>query len=348
MNNPPELIEAEPIGQAWSNSVPGTSPVLDNHTTSTSLILYHPTELDDPNPNLGYNGEAETTKKQYIFPWETMPYEIRDHIFAEMDEDGYYGYFEWDGEPPALLEALRPLKTSHGHVLEWFARHGYNVSLYLYVIPMYTRILLFMSERVLTRYYSWHGFDLTSLTKTEMTCVTKVNLELSQICDQITTFIDEDTNEWVDSFRKPTFFTDQFLSLTNLREVYLSLDLDNNVCQSQMTKFMTQWLFWLQGCKALKKLTVEIPVASWMIDAPSRARNIDGLVRRIFQKTGVQGRYVEQVGERFHEEADVWIWEAPDGKLMDWSQELCREWKRPHATEGRTSVVDFLILSTND
>jgi len=43
------------------------------------------------------------------------------------------------------------------------------------------------------------------------------------------------------------------------------------------------------------------------------------------KKIGVQGNLVEQGDEMF----DVWAWEASPGRLMNFAQDLEREWRYP-------------------
>ena len=69
----------------------------------------------------------------YVYPWEEMPYEIRDKIFSEVhDDDNAYPHFYWEGKMPALVVALRPLKISYGHVLEWLAKFCSNIHMQPY------------------------------------------------------------------------------------------------------------------------------------------------------------------------------------------------------------------------
>lgn len=59
-----------------------------------------------------------------------------------------------------------------------------------------------------------------------------------------------------------------------------------------------------------------------MVPSESRNRNLDGLVRRIAQKVGVHGQYIEEIGDRNHERREVWAWETPTGRLMNWAQDI--------------------------
>jgi len=136
----------------------------------------------------------------------------------------------------------------------------------------------------------------------------------------------EETHSWEWGLKKPNIFTDFLQSATNLREVHLRIDLDNSVNQFHVAPFITQWPLWLEGCTALSAVMVDIPIASWMVRSQIRDRNLDVLVRRIAQKVGVNGQYVKQIGDRFHEERERWVWEAPAGKVVNGAQIIGREW----------------------
>ncbi|KAH7390269.1 hypothetical protein BKA64DRAFT_119296 [Cadophora sp. MPI-SDFR-AT-0126] len=190
-----------------------------------------------------------------------------------------------------------------------------------------------------TRYMnSWpmcHSFLRTLLTMNS----------LSDLADWINSIFDATTGTRHSGFQKPKFMTTPLRSATNLREVYLEFDLDNSVNQCYMSPFITQWPLWLEGCTALSVVTVEIPIASWMVTSESRKRNLDGLVKRIAQKVGVQGQFIEQIGERFHEYREVWKWEAPAGTVMNWAQDIGREWHNSREecidwTAGPVNIMD--------
>ena len=125
---------------------------------------------------------------------------------------------------------------------------------------------------------------------------------------------------------KPSWYTEQFLRASSLREVHLFLNLDDNsVVQFDMEQFITEFPYWLEGCKALSKLTVEIPIVN--VDESDRRRALDGLMTRIRKKTGVKSQFIKVVGQKWHEMAEVWIWEAAPGIYMNWAQNLAMEWK---------------------
>jgi hypothetical protein len=71
--------------------------------------------------------------------WEKLPYEMREKIFGEVEADTE-SYFTWKGSVPALVVALRPLKLSYEHVLEWFENET------LYFASITTRVTSFMNS----------------------------------------------------------------------------------------------------------------------------------------------------------------------------------------------------------
>ena len=114
-----------------SSNTQRQSPLLIGQTQTTS----DGKELDNTT-----NSNIPTwNEHSYVFPWEAMPYEIRDQMFAEVANHDcwYFGhYFAWNenhqpsygSKPPPLVVALRPLKISYGHVLEWFAKYGSDIT----------------------------------------------------------------------------------------------------------------------------------------------------------------------------------------------------------------------------
>jgi hypothetical protein len=96
-----------------------------------------------------------------------------------------------------------------------------------------------------------------------------------------------------------------------------------------MCVFVTEFPFWLEGFKGLSKLTVEIPVVRWIIETNRHSGVVHSMMNRIRKKVGIQGQFVEMVGEKWFEDAEVWVWEATNGRLMDWSQDLGRVWADP-------------------
>jgi hypothetical protein len=99
-----------------------------------------------------------------IFSWEKLPFEIRDQIFAKVDSslggppdwliDSYY--FEWNGSMPPLVVALRTLKLSYQHVMQWFSKHNSR---------------LFLHEG--------SGFDISDMTNIELEGICSVSVELA-------------------------------------------------------------------------------------------------------------------------------------------------------------------------
>jgi hypothetical protein len=138
------------------------------------------------------------------------------------------------------------------------------------------------------------------------------------------------------SIEKPRFFTNYFLDMTALRSIFLFFDFDNPVYASDMEDFITQFPFWLQGCKQLSEVKVEIP--TYGLNNPWRNNLMQGVLRRAFKQTGVMGRFLQMVSSRpeygsSFTEAELWTWKATDGQLMDWSREI--GWK----CKKRCSVV---------
>lgn len=124
---------------------------------------------------------------------------------------------------------------------------------------------------------------------------------------------------------KPTFFTDCFLDMTALRSVSLFFDFNNKVWVSDLEDFITQFPFWLQGCKKLSEVQVEIPTSG--LNNPWRNNLMQGILKRAFRKTGVRGEFVKMVasGPEYGStlcEAELWVWKAAEGQYMDWSQEI--------------------------
>lgn len=135
---------------------------------------------------------------------------------------------------------------------------------------------------------------------------------------------------------RPTFFTNHFLDMISLRSVYLFFDFNNQVWASDMEDFITQFPFWLQGCKQLSEVKVETPI--YGLNNPWRNNLMQGILRRAFKYTGVRGEFVEMVssGPDYGSpycEAEMWTWKAAEGRYMDWSQEI--GWK----CNKRCSVV---------
>ncbi|KAG4412073.1 hypothetical protein IFR04_014786 [Cadophora malorum] len=164
--------------------------------------------------------------------------------------------FYWEGKMPALVIALRPLKISDGHVLEW-----------------------------------WYGYDLSDWEPIELSLIKTLEVELSDLAGYMNDVYNEETHSWEWGLKKPNLFTDFLQSATNLREVHLRIDLDNSVNQFHVAPFITQWPLWLEGCTALSAVM-----------------------------------YVKQIGDRFQEERERWVWEAPAGKVVNGAQIIGREW----------------------
>lgn len=140
-----------------------------------------------------------------------------------------------------------------------------------------------------------------------------------------------------DGHRKRTFFTKYFLDMTSLRRVDIFFDFDLcRVYRSDKEDFITEFPLWLQGCKQLSHVKVEIPISG--LDNPKRSILIQGVVRRALKRTGVLGKRVEEDYYGLNNpqwgnhprDCEIWEWKAAEGKFMDWSQEIgWKCFKRP-------------------
>lgn len=107
--------------------------------------------------------EVATTSTKRGFPWDKLPFEIREQIFKEVygGQDPRYGhsgsskYFKWRGSMPPLVVALRPLPTSYDHVLIWFRKHNKKVFI-----------------------HGWYGSALEGMITRELDVVEAVNIDL--------------------------------------------------------------------------------------------------------------------------------------------------------------------------
>ena len=95
------------------------------------------------------------------FPWEKLPYELREQIFNLVRDEHskiwpeYYSLKAWRTVPPLVL-ALRPLELSYCHVLKHFARANSWLS---------------MRDPL--------DFDLRSLNKRELATIVRLELDLT-------------------------------------------------------------------------------------------------------------------------------------------------------------------------
>jgi hypothetical protein len=95
--------------------------------------------------------------------------------------------------------------------------------------------------------------------------------------------------------------------------------------QKDIISFIMETPYWLEGCKGLSKLTLHIPVTPWAIDWQIHAKLVHGIFKRLMEKIGVLGKLVEK-GDNI---SDVWVWEALPGRLMNFAQDLKRQWRYP-------------------
>ncbi|CZR62977.1 uncharacterized protein PAC_12874 [Phialocephala subalpina] len=91
---------------------------------------------------------------------------------------------------------------------------------------------------------------------------------------------------------------------------------------SEERSFITEFPFYLKGCKALSKLSVTLPV--YKAEAARRANLLTNLLIRICKKTVVmRGRAPGPSDNHSYVSAtEWWEWKAYPDELMDWTQEL--------------------------
>ncbi|KUJ09370.1 uncharacterized protein LY89DRAFT_676168 [Mollisia scopiformis] len=262
--------------------------------------------------------------------WELLPFELREFIFSELhcSPDDYSASshwtspFTWQGSTSPFMKALRTLPKSYDHALQWFGREA---TLSLTGNPWYPT-----------------GYRLSALdiSEAELNVVQQIDIDATFIVNCTQDLFEED-GKTVVRFEKPTWFTRQFLDLPSVRNVSIALDLDN-IDQGYMAVFLTEWPLWLQGFTALAKVTVKIPL--WVMDDRGR-KMVNGIIGGINRKTGVRGQFVEVEKDKslrhVHEDAEVWEWEAVDGKFMDWTQELGREYKYRQCRDSRRDFQFF-------
>ncbi|KAL2062386.1 hypothetical protein VTL71DRAFT_6652 [Oculimacula yallundae] len=298
-------------------------------TAHDTTGVAHPTEANN----------KITTDVPYVFPWETMPYEIRERIFAEANKNPFPNQVSWRGKMSALVIALRPLPLSYSHVLEWLAHFSGHI---------------FMHPN------TWYGNDLSDWNATELRLIKSLDMDLWYLTlhcsvkfldsSDINLIHDEKTQTWIPGFQKPTFMTSILAKATNLREVHLAIDLNERTSFTGAAQYITQWPLWLEGCSSLSSLTVEIPLpSSTSIYSPDWDRNFNGLLKRIAQKVGVHGQPIKEIGDPYYERREVWAWVAPAGTLMNWSQDIGREWHEPRdraswvVNKKLSSIFDQLL-----
>ncbi|KAF8858832.1 hypothetical protein BDZ45DRAFT_743049 [Acephala macrosclerotiorum] len=259
------------------------------------------------------------------FPWERLPYEMREKIFRN------------DKEVPALVVALREFPISYDHVLQWFERESSSLII-----------------------GSWNAWALSSMSDMEALCIKKVMMELSGNIDDVYENYEDDG--WTFSrFRKPTEFSQRFLRMENLREVHLTMD---NACHSHTTtgiyrglqNFSSQWPYWLEGCTKLSRVELALNLNVWRsyeIDNAKCDRVFQAILNRIAKKIGVKGKAVNMdlTSHAYYDQhAQVWCWEDEPGNYMDWSHEFgiayyFTGWKESHwniFSNGSQGCLKFL------
>jgi hypothetical protein len=129
------------------------------------------------------------------------------------------------------------------------------------------------------------------------------------------------------SLTKPYRFRPSFLLAENLRIFHLSLDY-RHFYRYNAPHFLTEFPFWLEGCKPLSKVTVELPICRGFLRTEERNMIVFGMMERLYKKVRVEGRYVRTT-EYGMAESEEWEWEAPAGTYMDWSKGLGKKWNPP-------------------
>ncbi|CZR62966.1 uncharacterized protein PAC_12863 [Phialocephala subalpina] len=283
---------------------------------------------------------AVSTKS--VFPWEKLPFEIREKIFEDvkksLDRSRRYmgGYFSWDGTMPPLVVALRPLPVSYEHVLKWFRKHNRYLKLDGYT-----------------------GYVLAEMNAKEVQMVQSLSIVLEESREKKFPLRRTKTSK---SMTRPfgTFeqYTKCFPNLPNLRDVRLSIATDF-IPPLDVVDFITEFPFWLQGFKSLASVSVEIPSLRNVLDGDLQHQLLSALISRIHQKIGVKCKLlrmedtfiledskehsVEEDGVDFYEAVgvmDVWYWKAAKGKTMDWSQNLGWEWTFSNLMAAGSEQID--------
>jgi hypothetical protein len=123
---------------------------------------------------------------------------------------------------------------------------------------------------------------------------------------------------------KPYRVRHSFLLAENLRTFHLSLDY-RHFHRFNAAHFLTEFPFWLEGCKALSKVIVQLPIYRGVLRTEERNQIVFGMMDLLYEKVGVEGRYVKTT-EYGMAVAEQWEWEAPAGTYMDWSKGLGKKW----------------------
>jgi hypothetical protein len=91
-----------------------------------------------------------------VFPWERLPFEIRDSIFDNLEAESLCeSYFKRNGSVPAFVVALRSLPLFYEHVLQTFASHSSTIQI-----------------------NEWNKFNLSDLSQKELDIIVKAEMEL--------------------------------------------------------------------------------------------------------------------------------------------------------------------------
>ncbi|KUJ09369.1 uncharacterized protein LY89DRAFT_676167 [Mollisia scopiformis] len=250
---------------------------------------------------LDISSDEISSKRPLSF--DDLPPEIRDQIFANLNESTKYckflrkPYFLWDRRLPPLVVALRSLPRSHDHALQWVAKETLR--------------------KCYEPKYPSHGRRMpgSKLNKAELASIIGIGVDMSLIVN------DPDYR----SIDKPAFFHEWLLRMPNLRSVHLYFNFANEVHTSDTEDFLTQFSFWLESCNQLSEVKIELPV--YGLSYHKRESLLQGILRRVFKQTGVQAKFIEMVHDDYngaceYTDAELWHWTAPEGQYMDWTQEI--------------------------
>ncbi|KAF8858815.1 hypothetical protein BDZ45DRAFT_802213 [Acephala macrosclerotiorum] len=227
------------------------------------------------------------------FPWDKCPYEIRELIFAELDNNGKRdngrSYFRWNyngrGEIPPLVVALRSFPSSHDHALQWFRKCNFDG-------------FLMMDSKT--------GYDLGTANLEELSVFTSIQITLeTPNCitnpDYISTR-DRNFGSRDDLITRPlekvTKFAGQFLHAHNIKRVYLSLN-DWFIHPQDLVYFITEFPLWLQGFRYVKSVSLYVPRIPNLVSDDLRREVLVALLNKIDEKIGVMGEHYTPEDKEF-------------------------------------------------
>lgn len=141
------------------------------------------------------------------------------------------------------------------------------------------------------------------------------------------------------SIFKPIWFTNYFLTLTNVRHVSIDIKDSTFDCRDYCSKFISEFPYCLEGFRNLRSLQVWLPMNDFRVSRKRREKMITNLNKRIFTKIGVQG-VLKDTNQDLN--SQLWTWEAEKGQIMDWSKTVGWQWNLPH--RPRKNKVRFLSV----